>query len=384
MILVHTGELPPESLSKSLFLAGPTPRSKKTASWRPEAIGILQELRYDGVVFVPELRNGAGKHEYVRQVEWEEMGLNMADCNVFWVPRKLSCMPAFTTNIEWGVWQNSGKAVFGAPPWAAKVDYQKYYANKLEVPLFDNLRDVLAAALEMIGDGAARSGGERQVPLYIWRTDSFQQWYRAQKQVGNRLDGAKVEWTVRYGPKRNKVFLWALHVNVHVTSEKRNKINEVVLGRPDIATILMYRPGKFLDDSDIVLIREFRSPVSNESGFVWEIPGGSSLNAKGTQEELAAEECKEETGIAIDPSRIRRHEERQLVATLSAHKARLFSVRISEEELNFLRSQYGKAHGVVEDSERTYIEFMKLTDLRRRSDVDWSMLGMILSVLTND
>lgn len=150
MKVVYVGEEAPESLSKSIFLAGPTPRSKRTASWRPEALKILKELGYNGVVFVPEYRNGIKNCSYEEQIEWEEAGLNVADCIVFWVPRKLSNMPAFTTNDEWGAWKNSGKVVFGAPPWAVKVQYQKYYAKKLKVPLLDNLKETLQAALDII------------------------------------------------------------------------------------------------------------------------------------------------------------------------------------------------------------------------------------------
>lgn len=382
MHIVYAKEVPPTSFAKSIFLAGPTPRSEEVRSWRPEALHILETQGYDGVVFVPEAADGKWGHDYTDQVEWEERYLNMADCILFWVPRELNSMPALTTNIEWGVWQNSGKVVFGAPADAAKTRYQHYYAEKLQVPHFASLEDTVRAALSVIGEGSLRSDGEREVPLYIWKTPHFQQWYTAQKQAGNRLDGAKVEWTFRVGPKRNFVFFWALHVNVHITSEGRNKTNEVVVSRPDIATIVMYRRGNMLDDSDVVLIREFRGPAATEDGFVWEIPGGSSFKPKGDPLTLAADECSEETGLRVNADRMKRHEPRQLVATLSSHRAHLFSVEITDEELAYLRSLKGVAHGVIEDTERTYVEILKVGEIKQRQNVDWSMLGMILSVLT--
>ena len=70
-----------------------------------------------------------------------------------------------------------------------------------------------------------------------------------------------------------------------------------------------------------------------------------------------------------------------MVATLSAHNAHLFSAEINSEELELLRFQQNIAHGVIEDTERTYIEIKKLGEIRRQSNVDWSMLGMILSVV---
>ncbi|HLK60885.1 MAG TPA: nucleoside 2-deoxyribosyltransferase domain-containing protein, partial [Chthonomonadaceae bacterium] len=192
MNVVYAKEAPPEAYSKSLFLAGPTPRSSQVASWRPEALELLAASGYDGVVFVPEPRDGIWQGDYEEQIAWEEACLHRADCILFWVPRDLQTLPAFTTNVEFGVWHASGKVVFGAPDEAPKNTYLKYYAAKCHVPTADSLVDSVAAALKMIGPGALRRGGEREIPFGIWKTASFQQWYRAQTQAGNRLDGARV------------------------------------------------------------------------------------------------------------------------------------------------------------------------------------------------
>lgn len=381
MQVVYTTQDAPQSLTKSIYLAGPTPRSQDVQSWRPEALRLLESYGYDGVVFVPELASGEWRHSYDDQLDWEERYMHMSDCILFWVPRKLDTMPAFTTNTEWGIWQSSGKVVFGAPPEAANVGYQLRYAKKLQVPLFASLEETIQAALSMVGEGVLRSGGEREIPLYIWKSPHFQQWYAALKRAGNRLDGARVEWTFRVGPQKDIVFFWALHVNVYIASENRNKTNEVVISRPDIVTVVMFHRGTTLDDTDVVLVREFRSPVANQEGFVWEAPGGSSFRPKKSLLELAADECSEETGFGISTDRMRQHEPRQLVATLSAHRAHLFSVEITDEELAHLRLIKGVPHGVLEDSERTYVEVLKLGEIRQRQAIDWSMLGMILSVL---
>src|SRR5208282_4945660 len=105
MELVYALEDLPKSITKSIFLAGPTPRSEDGNPWRQEAIKLLEEADFDGVVYVPEPRSGKWHKEYGKQVEWEELCLNQADCIVFWVPRDLKTMPAFTTNIEWGRWE---------------------------------------------------------------------------------------------------------------------------------------------------------------------------------------------------------------------------------------------------------------------------------------
>ena len=159
MKVVYAREPFPETFSKAIFLAGPTPRSKEVDSWRPEALKVLASAGFDGVVFVPENGDGSPSFDYLHQIEWEERGLRMADGIVFWVPRDLKTMPAFTTNIEWGVWQDSGKCVLGSPADAPKMAYLQSYADKLGVTRADTLTETIDAVLELIGEGATRSGG---------------------------------------------------------------------------------------------------------------------------------------------------------------------------------------------------------------------------------
>ncbi len=386
MILVYTHELPPETFSKSIFLAGPTPRDKDVKSWRPEALKILRELNYDGVVFVPEDRNGEKFKDYEGQIEWEDKYLNMSDVIVFWIPRELKTMPAFTTNDEWGYWKNSGKVVFGAPPEAKKVSYQKYYANKYFVPSSDTLKGTLENALKLLEDGDERSGGERFVPYYIWRTWQFQNWYQAQKKASNTLCDARVLWNVRVGPQKQYLYAFGLWVDVYVKSENRHKHNEMILSRPDIACIALYKRNDVLEETEVVLVKEFRSPARTNDGFVWELPGGSSRKPNIPPHELASEEAFEETGLKISPDRLTHHGARQLAGTFSTHQAHLFSAEITDEELNWIKSQSGKVFGLDsgegETGERTYVHVVKVKDIIKDNLVDWTNLGMILSVIS--
>ncbi len=386
MIVVYNLEKPPESFAKSIFLEGPTPRSAEVQSWRPEALQKLEAMGYDGVVFVPEGRNGTWHGNWPGQVAWEDTSLNMSDIIVFWVPRDMKTLPGLKTNIEFGRWEDSGKIVFGSPDGGPKdlhkTKYMAYYASQNCAPICHKLDTTLEAALAILCDGAQRQGGERDVPLHIWKTSHFQAWYGAQRLAANRLDGARVVWTFRVGPQRKFVFFFALHVDVYITREDRHKTNEVVLARPDIATIVMYRPkiGDLME-SEIVLVREFRSPAATEDGFVWEVPGGSSFKDGVDPFNLMAGECKEETSLDIDPARVRQYETRQMVATMSAHRAHLFAVRLDEGEMLYLKDQHGIAHGVEADTERTYVEIRTLRAILERNLVDWSMLGMILRVV---
>lgn len=392
MEVVYAGEEMPEKITKSIFLAGPTPRNRdEVESWRPDALEILRDKGFDGVVFIPEDRDGKFKRDYDDQIEWEEKYLNVADCIVFWVPRDLSLdstgfprMAAFTTNVEWGTWATSGKLVFGAPSDADKNSYLKYYADKYNVPVADSLVETLQNAMDMCGDGAEREGGERFVPLFIWQLESFQNWYKAQTEAGNRLEEARLLFNFR--PRyKSFVFLWILHAKVYVASEDRVKDNEFVLSRTDISSVCLYHkvssgfPAAW-KDIEIVLVREFRTPAATENGFILELPGGSS-KAKSNPEETAAEEVHEELGLYIEPDRLKLCGSRQLAGTLSAHKAVLYSAELTEKEMEWLKSQEGIVHGNVEDTERTFIEVHPVSSLVNNESIDWTTLGQILSIV---
>lgn len=123
---VDPGLLPHRKfVPNSIFFAGPTPRLKEVQSWRPEALAILEELGFDGFVFVPETGDWDWCKNYEEQVHWEWQALSRAACTLFWVPRDLETMPAFTTNVELGFMAalRPGKIVLGAPQDAPKMRY---------------------------------------------------------------------------------------------------------------------------------------------------------------------------------------------------------------------------------------------------------------------
>ncbi|TDD76811.1 NUDIX hydrolase [Actinomadura darangshiensis] len=366
--VVYAREEPPDHWDAAVFLAGPTPRSPEVAPWRPDAVAELRASWQAGrlAVFVPEPRHDRYA-DYDGQVEWEERCLHLADEVVFWVPRDIETMPAFTTNVEWGMWHDSGRVVFGAPPDAPRNRYLLHYAAKSGVPVAADLPGTVAAALDRIGAGAPRAGGEREVPLLLWRDEAFQGWYAGQRDAGNVLLGARVVF--RFG------VCWGLHVRVHVTAEGRVKDNEVVIGRPGISAVVLYRRGPSLDETEVVLVREFRSPCRD--GLVHELPGGSGT---GGPFEVALAEVAEETGLPLEPGRLRAHGARQVNATLSTHRAHLFSAEITAGEAARLRTASGP-YGLAADGERTYVEVTAFGRIRRERLVDAANLGMIAEVL---
>lgn len=133
---------------KSIFLAGPTPRNKETKSWRPEAIKKIKELGFDGIIYIPEYEGLQDKEDYTDQAMWEREALTEATVILFWIPRTLPDMPAFTTNVEFGYWIHTGKIIYGRPDnscknkyldWLYKLDYKKEPINNLDQLLIESI-----------------------------------------------------------------------------------------------------------------------------------------------------------------------------------------------------------------------------------------------------
>ena len=381
MHVVWATQLPPRSFSCSLFLAGPTPRTSDQTSWRAQALSLLESWGWEGVVFVPEPEDQVWTTDYDTQIQWEEDGLHMADVVVFWVPRDLDGMPGFTTNIEWGCWHDSGKVVLGFPKQAPKMKYMHAYAKKLGIPTAHTLEQTLRLATARAAQGAMRHEGERWVPLHIWRTKEFQSWYHAHLGAGHRLDHARLESQLWGGKGRQDLFGWMLRPSVHIPSEQRSKSGEAFFARPDTASVLAYSQAERLEDTMVVLVREFRTAATTDDGMIWELPGGSDPGG-GEAREVARQELLEETGVALPASRLLSYPARQTAGTLLSHKAALFGVELTPQELDMFRDQQGVVHG-SNQAERTQVQVVTLGEILSHQLLDWTNLGMILSVLVS-
>ena len=108
---------------KSIFLAGPTRRNANVENWRTQALKKLDNLGFDGIIYVPEYSDMKPKEDYVQQAIWEREALTNATVILFWIPRQLPDMPAFTTNVEFGYWMHTGKIIYGRPDKAPKTKY---------------------------------------------------------------------------------------------------------------------------------------------------------------------------------------------------------------------------------------------------------------------
>lgn len=386
MRVVRPSDQLPESWVKSMFLAGPTPRDRETPSWRPRALELLAEAGYDGVVLVPEEEGGFQPgHDYDAQLAWERTALDACDVILFWVPRNMNGMPGLTTNVEFGLYVSSGKVVFGAPPSATSVRYLVNTGHRDGQRDFTAHESLYAAVREAVTRleraTALRTGGERLVPLGVWETSSFQSWYASQVKVGNVLVNARTLWCY-YPTKTSPMFCWILRTDVWVASENRVKAGDFVLGRTDVSATVLYCRSASVQGTRVVLVREYRPSARTASGFILELPGGTSPDGV-DRLDTAHAEVYEETSLRIDPSRFRHVGSRQLAGTLASYHCHVYAVELTDLEWMeveaLVRGQ--EAHGVEGTSERTYVEVRSVRELLDEPEADWSVVGAVACAL---
>jgi hypothetical protein len=176
------------------------------------------------------------------------------------------------------------------------------------------------------------------------------------------------------------VFYYALRVDVHVAAERRSQ-RGIVLARPDVVAAILFKKGKTLEDSTVVLARNFQASVSNAVGYVYQLPGGIYLPPPAP--DLVVKECIEKIGLTIDPARVRFQGTRQLLATMSSHAALLFGVEMTDAELKWLRDkkERGDNFSTGQNGEQIFVELCRVGDILKRGLVDWSTLGQVLAVV---
>jgi len=150
MNIVYAHEVPNDTKAPSIFLAGPSPRDPIHPNWRPEALNILTGLMFAGTIFIPLPRSGQWLPNYEAQVDWELAYLHAATVLAFWIPRDLKMLPGFTTNVEFGIYVNSGKIVLGFPLDAPKMRYLAHVARIHNVPVYHTLGQTMVGALNLL------------------------------------------------------------------------------------------------------------------------------------------------------------------------------------------------------------------------------------------
>lgn len=401
MKLVFADDSLPTEVTKTIFLAGPNPRYKNgdvvLRTWRHDVLEELERIGYDGHVFIPmpigsfygETVSGAVA-DYDHQIEWEDAAMMRADVILMWVDRT-STLRGMTTNIEFGRYLDSGRLIYGRPENADGCRYLDEQIKKRRKEAYSTITAIVKEADWRLRDGADRSGGEVLVPLVIWSSKQFQDWYThmfSGDSQGNELRGFDIKTILCFSSRRSKVtderslFGFAAHVNIWVAREQREKSNEWIFSRTATSYVVPYYVNKESGHREYILVREFRSPANNEAGYVYELPGGSAPDETLNPLENAKQELFEETGIEIeDISRFEIVGNRQTFSTFSTN--RIFTTKIELTEKEFLAAKKradDKVQLGADDGERINLFIVKDVDLLNSDSehpVDWSTLGMI-------
>ncbi len=155
-LYINTSDNEVRFSKNSIFLAGPTQRdSTFETSWRKEAIEILKQLDFNGVVYVPEfLEDVSFTDDFLKnQINWEWQALDNAGIIVFWIPREKEKLPGFATNVEFGryVTLKPDKVVLGYPETACEIEYLKLlYKKEANKDPKHTLIETLISAVDML------------------------------------------------------------------------------------------------------------------------------------------------------------------------------------------------------------------------------------------
>lgn len=388
MPLVFSDSEFPTTVTKSIFLAGPTPRQKVghevNMHWRHEALEYLEEIGYDGHIFIPIPRDHFSidkeiveEVDYESQLEWEHKALSRCDVIFFYVARTEENI-GLTTNVEFGRYVDSGRVVYAHGPDALHVRYLDNLAKKVGLPVL-GFEDGLDACIERLGDGSERYGSECLVPLLFWNSDQFQSWYESHAAHGNELQDFEAKSVIVLDNFKT-LFGFSAWVKLLIRSENRIKDCEWIFSR----TAASYTVPFFVNPNgtrSYVLVRDFRSTSNNSKGYVYELPGGS-IEPNLSSVENAMKELEEETGLVInDHARFIPLGTRQAFSIFCINLITAFAVELTKEELDQVMLKTAKGEILGENEE----EQIKLCVVNERSlitrfddfPVDLTTLGLI-------
>lgn len=370
----HFDDQENDTVTKSIFLAGPTPRSKvgdvMGSTWRHVAIEELRKLGYDGTVYIPipeerfQLGNEVKEElDYIHQIDWELTALHRSDVIFFYVARTEE-NPGLTTNIEFGRFIDSGRVIYARPHNAPHTEYLDKLSKKYDVECFE-LEHGLKHAVERIGEGAVRKGLECKIPLLFWNSDQFQNWWISHSNQGNRVLAFEAKSVIALN-KFTELFGFSAWVSIWIAKEDREKSCEWIFSRTDATYTVPFFTNPDGTRS-YVLVRDFRSTSTNKKGYVYELPGGSWEKDLEPQEN-AAKELKEETGIDLvnEIDRIKFMGFIQPYAIFAINSIAAFGIELTKEEFEFVTSKARSGETLGENDE----EIIKLCTMNERSIYD--------------
>jgi len=187
------------------------------------------------------------------------------------------------------------------------------------------------------------------------------------KKSQKELKKARVLYSLRKSNESSDLLFWAISLELSSKEDSSIKSNEVVFSGMDTASLLMYKKNETLENSEVVLVKNFRSSVSNADGYLYELPGTYFLTQPVEVAQLISN-VSAQTGFSPEKSKISTSNVRKMMSSFSAHQGILHFLELPEEDLKKINEETGKNFVVL-----------SVSSLLEKNLVDWSILGMILS-----
>lgn len=240
------------------------------------------------------------------------------------------------------------------------------------------MKEGLEDCLDRIGEGVERIDGETLVTCNIFKSFQFQDWYSKHKKLGNYITYFKQTSIITFNDDK-VLFGFSAHIHININGEDRQKTNEWIFSRLPVSYVVPFykdEEGKI----HLILTREFRTPANNDEGYVYELPGGSTVKQGVNPIENGAKELEEETGIKIeDIGRFKLLGNRQTFATYLTMNLFALSVELTKEEFEDCKLRVENEDVLGEnEEERIRLFITNEKELKEgKYPVDWTTLGLI-------
>ena len=114
----------------SIYLAGPNNSPDNfSASWRNEALNMLEDLKFNGRVYIPEVsdNNQYYKNDYTEsdKNKWIYHHMDNADIILFWFPNNIVDIKSYI-DFSYMLGNRHSQVVLGYPESDEKIEYMKY------------------------------------------------------------------------------------------------------------------------------------------------------------------------------------------------------------------------------------------------------------------
>ncbi|MFG2210444.1 hypothetical protein [Streptomyces sp. NPDC048638] len=364
--VVPVGEPLPATWSASILLLA----TDAGEDWQEQAVSVLDEqwIGASGRLIVfnstaPQSSSAAGDEP------WVERALRWADAVI------LPCAGQLPDRFRGAGREVTDRLILLDLSTSGSPDLRTWAAER-DVPVAETAAQAADRALQRIGAGCRRSGGERQIPLCIANTTAYHDWHRALYLARKAVVAARVTWPERDASGTADQW-WSMHVTIRHPDLRIT--DEYLVCHATVHSIVAFRRNAVWTDSEVVLVEsdnsissrnEFRGPKGRLLRLPTHPIGHPEVDSYTQTGTIFADEFGLDLGSDRTSSRIVPDISRSDSSLLSAWRS-LGAVMLTQEEVEHIR-----ASGTTRSS-MAPIVVCRVADLLANPLCDWATLGVI-------